>query len=228
MATITSVVGGGSWNTTATWSTGTVPTAADDVIIASPVTIPAMTAYAHSILIVSGGSLTVDPTNHLTTDTVLECGIWELARVLDDTREVRLDGVLLRGVTPCISCATPVGDNLPFTGNLSQDTARNIIITDPGYIGVSAKLQDITPEGCGRAYARKVSNAVRYLTVTVRIRATKPHYLGMLYRMAEGPFQVLLVTDRAIIKGHIETMVPDQASVGTEYISVRVTVAEGS
>lgn len=35
MATITAVAGGGNWNATGTWDTATVPTAADDVVLAS-------------------------------------------------------------------------------------------------------------------------------------------------------------------------------------------------
>lgn len=216
----------GEWSSSSTWQGGIIPSAMDEAIIKHNV-IVSQNFSAIQVSIKEGGSITTKPDRYVGSTIKAVVERWALLRVINDTRTVRLDGVLFNGVRPSIGCEGS-GDGLPYTSSLRQDANQDIIIVDPGYIGVSAKLQDITPEGCGRAYARKVSNAVRYLTVTVRIRATKPHYLGMLYRMAEGPFQVLLVTDRAIIKGHIETVVPDQASVGTEYISVRVTVAEGS
>ena len=223
MAAIASVQDG-DWNTAATWDSGTIPTAADTVTITHAVTVAA-SFTALTVTIGIDGSLTVaDSFDHATqiTATVEE---FMLTRQLDDARTVRLDGVLFSGVKPSISAGG--SNDLPPTLGIVQDASRNIIITDPGYIGTSAKLQDINPEGCGRAYARKTANSVRYLTTTVRIRASMPHFLGMLYRMAEGPYQVLLVTDRAIIKGHIETIAPDQSAVGTEYITVRITVAEG-
>lgn len=224
MAAITSAQAG-DWNTAATWDSGTIPTAEDTVTINHAVTVAA-SFTALTVTIGIGGSLTVaDSFNHATQITAT-VGQFQLIRQLDDTRTVRLDGVLFSGTRPSISAGG--SDDLPPTLGIVQDDSRNIIIADPGYIGTSAKLQDINPEGCGRAYARKIANSVRYLTTTVRIRASMPHFLGMLYRLAEGPYQVLMVTDRAIIKGHIETIAPDQSAVGTEYITVRVTVAEGS
>lgn len=214
----------GDWNTAATWTGGTIPTAADKATIKHAVTVAA-NFTAETVTIDEGGSLTVsDAFNHSTQITATVSRFY-LTRQLNDTRVVRLDGVLFSGTAPSIGAIG--SDGLPPTLGLVQDTARNIIIADPGYIGTQAKLQDMTPEGSGRAYARKVSNSVRYLSAVVRIRASMPHYLGILYRLAEGPFQVLLVTDRAIIKGHIETIAPEQSAVGTEYISVRITVAEG-
>lgn len=223
MAAIASVANG-DWNTAATWDSGTIPTAADTVTITHAVTVAA-SFTALTVTIGIDGSLTVADTFDHSTQITATVSEFLLIRQLDDARTVCLDGVLFAGIKPSITACG--SDDLPSTLGIVQNTARDIVITDPGYIGTSAKLQDINPEGSGRAYARKVSNSVRYLTVTVRIRASMPHYLGMLYRLAEGPFQVLMVTDRAIIKGHIETVAPDQSAVGTEYISVRVTVAEG-
>lgn len=214
----------GDWSDTATWDTGTVPTASDTVSIRHAVTVSAdFTAGTISIV---GGSLTVKAIyayGSLITGTV---GDWNLTAVLNDTRTVRLDGVMLTGHDPKVSCIITENGH-EVAREVKQNDDRDVIITDPGYIGTSATLQDIKPEGSGRAYARKIANGVRYLTVTIRIRASMPHYLGRLYRMAESPYQVLLVTDRSIIKGYIETIAPDQAAVGTEYISVKVTVAEG-
>ncbi len=225
MATITSVQAG-DWRNGATWDTGTVPTDIDGVYIDHAVTISSsITAAA---VFIREGSLTVaDSFNY--SNITATVGGWTLLRRLNDTRRINLDGVFLTGHSPTISCAGTLSeDGFPTTtGDIVQGSNRNVIITDPGYIGMQARLQDITPEGCGHAYARKLGNSVRYLTVTVRIRASLPNFLGRLYRMAEGPFQVLLVTDRTIIKGYIETIAPDQSAVGTEYISVKVTVAEG-
>ena len=214
----------GDWNTAGTWTGGTIPTAADNATIKHAVTVAA-NFTAEVVTIDEGGSLTVADTVDYSQQITATVGQFQMVRQLNDARIVRLDGVLFSGTRPSISAGGSGG--LPPTLGLVQDTARNIIITDPGYIGTQAKLQDMTPEGSGRAYARKVSNSVRYLSTVVRIRASMPHYLGILYRLAEGPFQVLLVTDRAIIKGHIETIAPDQSAVGTEYISLRITVAEG-
>ncbi len=218
----------------ATWTDlgNYVPTAEDEVLIYHEVTVGGAALTAANIYIQTTGSLYVpdgyvcDPGVY--QDTLTMSGSIYLSRTLNDTRKVRLDGLLFSGVTPCISCGG-ILDGLPGASAypLEQNDARDIIITDPGYIGTQARLQDITPEGCGQAYARKLGNSVRYLTVTVRIRASMPGHLSNLYRMAEGPYQVLLVTDRTIIKGYIETIAPDQSAVGTEYISLKVTVAEG-
>lgn len=214
----------GDWNNASTWM-GRVPSAMDEAIIKHNVTV-SNNFTAALVSIKEGGSITTKQNRFVgpTIKAIVER--WRLTRTINDKRTVRLDGVLFEGTRPSIGCEG-TGDDLPWTTTLYQDNNRDLIITDPGYIGTSAKLQDVNPEGCGRAYARKVSNSVRYLTTTVRIRASTPEYLEYIYRMAEGPYQVLLVTDRAIIKGHIETVVPDQSAVGTEYISVRVTVAEG-
>lgn len=224
MAAIASVQAG-DWNTASTWSSGTIPTAMDTVTITHAVTVAA-SFTALTVTIGIDGSLTVADTFDHATQITAAVGEFQMLRQLDDKRTVRLDGVLFSGTVPSISAGG--SDDLPPTLGIVQDTNRNIIIADPGYIGTSAKLQDINPQGCGRAYARKTANSVRYLTTTVRIRASMPHYLGILYRLAEGPYQVLMVTDRAIIKGYIETIAPDQSAVGTEYITVRITVAEGS
>ncbi len=227
MAFITSAQAG-DWSDTATWNTGTVPTADDFVYIDHAVTIS--TSITAGTISIREGSLTVADSYDFSTQISCTAGSWFLYRRLNDTRRVNLDGVLLKGHYPVIvSWGNPSDDGFPHYGNggIYQSNTLDVIITDPGYIGTQARLQDITPEGCGQAYARKLGNSVRYLTVTVRIRASKPQWLGRLYRMAEGPFQVLLVTDRTLIKGYIETIVPDQSAVGTEYISVKVTVAEG-
>ena len=215
----------GDWSSDSTW-VGSVPTAMDEAIIKHNVTV-SQNFTAALVSIKEGGSITTKQ-NRFAGSVPIKAIVdrWRLTRTIHDTRTVRLDGVLFDGTRPSIGCEG-TGDDLPWTTTVYQDDNRDVIIADPGYIGTSAKLQDMTPQGCGRAYARKISNAVRYLSVVVRIRASMPHYLGILYRLAEGPFQVLLVTDRAIIKGHIETIAPEQSAVGTEYISVRITVAEG-
>lgn len=216
----------GDWNDNSTW-VGPVPTAMDEAIIKHHVTV-SQNFTAALVSIQAGGSITTKPNRYVGSVPIRAIvERWRLSRVINDKRTVRLDGVLFDGTRPSIGCEG-VGDDLPWTTTLYQDNNRDLIITDPGYIGASAKLQDINPEGCGRAYARKIANSVRYLTTTIRIRASTPQYLEILYRLAEGPYQVLLVTDRAIIKGHIETIAPDQSAVGTEYITVRITVAEGS
>lgn len=215
----------GDWNDNATW-VGPVPTALDEAIIKHKVTV-SQNFTAALVSIKEGGSITTKQNRYVGSVPIRAIvERWRLSRTINDTRTVRLDGVLFEGTRPSIG-SEGVGDSLPWTTTLYQDDNRDVIIADPGYIGTQAKLQDMTPEGSGRAYARKVSNSVRYLSTVIRVRSSTPQYLEYLYRLAEGPYQVLLVTDRAIIKGHIETIAPEQSAVGTEYISVRITVAEG-
>ena len=226
MATISSRADG-DWNTASTWDTGTVPTISDTVFILHSITFAADIS-ADWLLLFPTGSLVVDTHAAVYSQITAHVHAWTIHMQpgYSDTRTFNIDGVLLDGCVPRIACVTygnltTVGDWIP------QDDARNVIIDDPGYYGTSAVLQDVKPEGAARAYTRKVSNGVRYLTVTVRIRSSATFLLGRLYRMAASPYQVMLSTNRCVIKGYIESIVPDQAAVGTEYISVKVTVAEG-
>ena len=226
MATITSAQSG-DWNTGATWDGGTVPTAEDGVIIAHAVTVGA-DFTADTISISSAGSLSVSDAWTQATAITGTFRLLTMDRAIDDARRVNLDGIRLIGATPSISSTPPVStDGFPPTVDIIEDNS-NIIIDDPGFLSSSSQMQDIKPEGIAHAYARKVSNAVRYMTLTVKIRSTKLNYLGSLYRMQQGPHQVLAVTHSCIIKGHIETVVPDASSIGREYLSVRLTIAEGS
>ena len=215
----------GDWNTAATWSGGAVPTNADDVFISHTVTFAA-DITARYVTIQAGGSLYVADTFNFASTPSVHISLFYLERVLHDTRKVCLDGCILTPGTihTTISCRKDT-DSFPATPDLNNMQA--VIIDDPGFISCSSILRDIKPEGCTPAYAEKVSNAVRYLTATVHIKADKLQYLASLYRMARGPFQVLMVTPSMVIKGFIESVVPDPASVGKEYISVKVTVTEG-
>lgn len=220
-------VAAGDWNTGATWDSGTVPTAEDDVTIAHAVTVGA-DFTADTISISSAGSLSVSDTWTQATAITGTFRLLTMDRTLDDARRVNLDGVQIVGATPSITSTPPIStDGFPKTADIFEDH-ENIIIDDPGFLSSSSQMQDIKPEGIAHAYARKVSNAVRYMTLTVKIRSTKLNYLGSLYRMQQGPHQVLAVTHSCIIKGHIETVVPDASSIGREYLSVRLTIAEGS
>ena len=225
MATITSVQDG-DWNTAGTWDSGTVPTANDAVDIKHRVTFKASIA-ANSITIRKGGQLYVDDSYTFQLGTVIEASFvtMTLERQLNDNRRVNLDGCRLsESVIPSLASRMITSDGFPYTPTI---TGTPFIFDDPGFISSSAILRDIKPEGCTPAYAEKVSNAVRYLTVTIHIDAEYLQALGVLYRMARGPFQVLLVTHSCLIKGFIESVVPDPASVGKEYIAVKVTVTEG-
>lgn len=217
----------GSWGDTTTWSGGVVPTVNDDVIIEHNVTFND-NINAMSVTIGTAGSLTRDNTYSGWTGQAItaQIGWMELRRTLDDVRPVNFDGVVIKGTTPCISCRCTSDDGFPRTVTLFSNS-NDIIIDDPGFISCSAEMQDIKPEGIAHAYVRKMRNMVRYMTVTVKIKNDKLQYLASLYNMVRGPFQVLAVTHSCIIKGHIETVVPDASSVGKAYISVRVTIAEG-
>ena len=212
----------GYWDNAAIWSEGTVPTAEDDVDIDNNVII--RTDAAAKSITITNGSLTVDQTLSGATPFTLTTGNITLHRKLDDDRTVRLDGMNLIISKPSI---TSIGTaTFPNTSTGVVSTEGEVIIDDPGLYGFSAQMQDIKPEGCARAYARKVSNGVRYLNVIVHIRKDKSNIIGQLYRMAENPFQVLATTNSAVIKGFIEAITPVD-SVGKEYRSFRVSIAEG-
>lgn len=222
MATITSAQDG-DWNDGTTWTGGSVPVAGDYVMINHAVTLNA-NATAGTIYIVNG-SLTTADTWTMQTDATLTCDYLEMYRKLEDTRKVRLDGINLRITYPSLT-AIKSSDSFPYTVGVISTLYKSVIIDDPGMPAYTAKMQDIGPEGCARAYARKVSNGVRYMNINVHIKNSYGHIMGQLYRMAENPFQVLAVTNSAVIKGHIEAITPLD-SVGKEYRSFRVSIAEG-
>lgn len=214
----------GDWNTASTWTGGVVPTSADVVTIDHAVTVGS-NFTAKEIMIRDGSLSVADSWAQLSSITATVNDI-VMARKINDDRKVNLDGVILSGIKPSISSADLTNDGWPKT-NYIIDNGSNIIIDDPGFISSSSQMQDIKPEGVAHAYARKISNMVRYITITVKIRNDSLQYLNALYRMQQGPFQVLTSTKSCVIKGHIETVAPDTSSVGKEYVSVRVTIAEG-
>lgn len=221
----------GDWNTASTWAGGTIPGENDTVWITESVTF-STSITAKYIYIFPGGSLSVDETGAtMPNPGTASFERMILYRVLNDNRRINLDGIRLDPdrIVPELTCGkrTVDADSFPVTSALAEEGDGKVIIDDPGFISSSAILRDIKPEGCAPAYAEKVSNAVRYITVTIHIKATDMRPLISLYRMAKGPFQVLLVTRTCIIKGFIESVVPDPASVGKEYITVKVTVTEG-
>ena len=222
MATVTSAQDG-DWNTASTWTGGAVPTADDTVVVGHAVTIAA-NASAKDIYI-SAGSLTSSLSWDMTTKVTLTCDSILMYRMFEDARQVRLDGITLIVAKPSVTCIKS-SDSFPSTYGPVSNANRTIIIDDPGMLGYSAQMQDIKPEGCARAYARKISNGVRYINVVVHIRNGFEHYVGQLYRMAENPFQVLAVTNSAVLKGYIEAITPVD-SVGKEYRTFRVSIAEG-
>lgn len=208
----------GSWNDTATWDGGVLPTVNDVVRIYHRVTMEDTVAFkAKVVYIMTTGSLIRTGGGARR----LQCESMRLYRTLDDRRTVDLTGVLLDGIRPSISCAESTG--VPEV----EELANYVIFGDPGYYGTGAILRDVKPEGCAPAYAEKVSNTVRYLTIPVMVNASAPYIVGTLYDMAQGPYQVLAVTPTCAIKGFIENITPDPASVGKEYISLKITIAEG-
>lgn len=231
MPTVYSVQNG-QWTDGTTWNTGSAPTSSDDVSIYHTVTLynnniaSAVTVWGKIVSIRDGGSLVVDK-----AATGLIVAAFEQLRlyaVLNDTRRVDLDGVRFSGTRPSITASTPTYPDAYSTPVIIDQGDGEIIIDDTGFVSVSSTLRDIKPEGTGRAYAEKIGNAVRYHTLRVKIKYTSLHYLRALYRMAVNPFQVLAVTPSCAIKGWIESVTPDPASVGAEYITVRVTITEGA
>jgi len=203
---------------------GQLPTAEDDVRITKRVVIDT-DAVCHDLTLKAGGELVSKGT--LEDASIMVSGAVSMDATSGySSGEVRLDGVM-------ISARPFVGADGTGTLMLTDTGNADIIIDDSGIYNASATLQDIKPEGCAKAYARKIGNSVRYLTVTVRIRRgmTSPYTSGIMvaaiYRLAEGPSQVLAYNGSCIIKGFIESVVYDQASVGTAYHVLRVTIAEG-
>lgn len=211
----------GWWQTGSTWNDGTAPTSEDVCTINHKVGINS-DINVKSIGIGDGSLSTDDDDQNISYTLTTE--MITMGRRLNDNRKVRLDGLILNIKKPSISSGGRTGGFLSTTNIISAED--RVLIDDPGLYGFSAQMQDIKPEGCARAYARKVSNGVRYLNVVVHIRKDLPHIISQLYRMAENPFQVLAVTNSAAIKGFIEAITPLD-SVGKEYRSFRVSIAEG-
>lgn len=227
--TLITTVQDGDWNTASTWDSASVPTINDVVEIKHKVTFMSNIS-AKSVGIGKGGSLTIaDNWSPSTASPVLTITqSFSLTRELNDERRFRIDGAILNTeVGSTISCYGQYGtDGFATTLTLS-DYPGNIIIDDPGIYGYSANMQDIKPEGSQPAYARKIGNGVRYLTITVNIKYTRLNDIANLYRMAENPFQVLAVIRSGVaIKGFIETIAPVD-SVGKEYRAFKITIAEG-
>ena len=228
MTTITTAQAG-PWSNTATWTGGTIPTASDNAEIGHHVTIAA-DFYADTITIKAGGGLSVDPAFNMDTNTITaHFRHMTMERVLDDRRTIRLDGVRLDPATvvPSISSiGAYASDGFPTTGTLTEQEGT-IIIDDSGFYASSAGLRDIRPEGCAPAYTEKTTNMVRYINIPVQIAQAQLSKLGQLYRMAQGPHQVLAVTHSCILKGFIESVAP-QAMTGANYLRVQVSIAEGA
>lgn len=221
MSGITSVQDG-DWNDPSTWNGGTVPTAEDTVVIEHTVTIS--TNATAKVIKIRNGSLISAPSWDMSSKITLTVRLITMDRKLIDSRKVRLDGVTLNIVAPSLSCIGS-GDGQPETASITW-TQGEVLIDDPGVIGHTVQLRDEKPEGCARAYAEKVSNGVRYITVLVQIKADLTYIMGQLYRMAESPYQVLVSTRSTVLKGFIEAITPTD-SVGKEYRAFRVSIAEG-
>ena len=219
----------GDWRDDSIWSEGYAPGPEDDVFIMHRVRIDPRSAYTVHNLAIQGGGLIAEsePVGIDTTESnyTFTAENFVFFRFTNDNMPFRLDGATLDLPTGIYSKIYDGDDPFPPTADVTS--SEGIIIEDPGYFSQTTTLQDVKPEGCGDAYARKVSNNVRFLTFNVRIPHTKLWALRSLYAMASGPFQVVAITDSCVIKGFIETVAPNPSSVGKEYITVKVTVAEG-
>ena len=224
----------GPWNNINTWQGATVPTSADVAIIKHTVTVSG-TCESLAIRIYPGGGLIANTydTPALVPKTTLVTGrIWYYLTA--DTAPLRLDGIRITKSdgTPYATFGATDGTGAQGFGACSmiENGTDGVIIDDTGIFNASTTLQDIKPEGCGRAYTRKIGNAVRYLALTIRLPRSEdmtPYYIRYLYQWADMPFQVIAVNGSCIIKGYVESVVYDQASIGTAYHVFRITVAEG-
>ena len=219
----------GPWSEGATWQPlqEHPPGENDTVLINQGHTITIDTdVKVKKITLARGGLLVADDT----TPTIEVTDGIELSRNLQPM-PFRLDGATIK--TPaCLGARSDsiASDGFPKTYMITATDGAGIIIDDTGVYNASATLQDIKPEGCARAYARKVSNAVRYLTMTVRIQrghADEQKHLRDIYLWAELPFQIIGMNGSCAIKGYVESVVYDRASIGTAYHVLQITIAEG-
>lgn len=226
MTTITSVAAG-AWEDTSTWDTATVPTSSDDVVLYHQVTI-ASAAVCSTLSFRAGGGIGIPPGNDPLTAVSLTISASIIFYSAEATGTIRTDGIIINAPFTGLVTYAPASGSIPVIFNVGSNlmSGEAVIVSDPGYISASARLQDIQPEGCAQAYTRKVSNGVRYATVTLMIRATYLNLIGRLLRIVEAPYPVLLVTDTFMMKGYVESAVTDANSVGKEYITYKVTVAE--
>lgn len=218
----------GPWSEDATWGPiqGHPPGENDTVLINLGHTITIDTDIkVKKITLAWGGLLVADDT----TPTIEVTDGIELARTLQPM-PFRLDGATIKAPACIGAYHRFVTDSFPTTYMITATDGAGIIIDDTGVFNASATLQDIKPEGCSRAYARKIGNAVRYLTMTVRIQrghADEQKHLRDIYLWAEMPFQIIGINGSCAIKGYVESVVYDKASIGTAYHVLQITIAEG-
>ena len=217
----------GPWSEDATWGPiqGHPPGDTDTALInqGHTITIDA-SSKVKQITLANGGLLVKDDT----TPTIEVTDGIALARSLRPM-PFRLDGATIKAPA-CLGAYRSAADGFPITYMITATDSSGIIIDDSGIFNASATLQDIKPEGCSRAYARKIANAVRYLTMTVRIQrghADEQKHLRDIYLWAELPFQIIGMNGSCAIKGYVESVVYDKASIGTAYHVLQVTIAEG-
>ena len=217
----------GPWSEDATWGPiqGHPPGDTDTALINQGHTITIDTNIkVKQITLADGGLLVADDT----TPTIEVTDGIVLARSLRPM-PFRLDGATIKAPA-CLGAYRSGADGFPITYMITETDSSGIIIDDTGIYNASATLQDIKPEGCSRAYARKLSNAVRYLTMTVRIQrghADEQKHLRDIYLWAEMPFQIIGINGSCAIKGYVESVVYDKTSVGTAYHVLQITIAEG-
>ena len=218
----------GPWSEDATWGPvqGHPPGETDTALInlGHTITIDA-DIKVKQITLADGGLLVADNT----TPTIEVTDGFVLTRRLRPM-PFRLDGATIKAPACLGAKASEAADGFPQTYMITATDGSGIIIDDTGVFNASATLQDIKPEGCSRAYARKIGNAVRYLTMTVRIQrghADEQKHLRDIYLWAEMPFQIIGINGSCAIKGYVESVVYDKASIGTAYHVLQITIAEG-
>ena len=218
----------GPWSEDATWGPiqGHPPGETDTALINLGHTITIDTDIkVKGITLANGGLLVADdttPTIEVTDGIVLTRNLRPMP--------FRLDGATIKAPACLGAKYTETADGFPKTYMITETDGAGIIIDDTGIYNASATLQDIKPEGCSRAYARKIANAVRYLTMTVRIQrghADEQKHLRDIYLWAELPFQIIGMNGSCAIKGYVESVVYDKASIGTAYHVLQITIAEG-
>jgi hypothetical protein len=181
-ATITSVAGGGNWNSTATWVGGVIPTSTDDVVIAGNVTITAAGAACANLTVNSGVTLTLNNPNPLTVNSTLTNN-GTLSTQGSNT--ISVTGDFINNGTFTLQ----QGSTLTVGGSLTNNAGRTINLNNTFTVNIngdynnSGTLNTNPSGGTGNftLHGNWVNNGAAFVaaTNTVTVTMTKPgSYIG--------------------------------------------------
>jgi hypothetical protein len=131
-------------------------------------------------------------------------------------------------VIPSISCVHATSGEYLATGNMTFSRGNNTFMSDPGGLGYSSVMEDMKSEGKGVNGSLWRQGNPPYVNVNINWRRDSTlAYEEHLRRMTYSPYQVLIFTGSVLLKGHIETAVLDEKTVGTSKIGYTVSIVRG-